>query len=69
MMITATVAIFIATVVIVGVLLYLLDTINPASDHRIKIVVNVIVIMLLLLYGLQILGVIPPHDWPTINTR
>lgn len=49
---------FIITLIIVGVLLYLLNTLVP-MDARIKTVINVVVLLFVLLYVLQGFGVLP----------
>jgi uncharacterized protein YhhL (DUF1145 family) len=47
---------FIITLIIVGVVLYLVNTLLPI-DARIKTVINVVVLICVLLYTLQFFGI------------
>jgi hypothetical protein len=49
---------FIVTLIIIGVLLYLVNTLIP-MDSRIKTVINVVVLILVLLYTLSAFGILP----------
>ena len=57
---------FLITLVIVGVVLYLLNTLVP-MDSRIKTVINVIVLLCVFLYVLSAFGVIPAHTFPSLK--
>lgn len=46
------------TLIIIGVLLYLVNTLIP-MDGKIKTVINVVVLILVLLFVLQSFGVLP----------
>jgi hypothetical protein len=52
--------------IIVGVALYLLNTLVP-MDSRIKTVINVVVIIVVLLYVLQAFGILPAHLFPSLK--
>lgn len=54
------------TLMIVGVLLYLLNTLVP-MDPRIKTAINVIVLLVVFLYVLGCFGVLPAHFLPTLR--
>lgn len=49
---------FLITLVVVGVLLYLLNTLVP-MDGRIKTVINVVVLLGVFIYALSAFGVLP----------
>lgn len=51
---------------IVGVVLYLLNTLVP-MDGRIKTVINVVVILAVFLYVLQAFGVLGAHSLPALR--
>lgn len=54
------------TLIIVGVVLYLLNTLVP-MDTRIKTVINVVVILCVFLYALEAFGVLPPGSFPHLR--
>lgn len=54
---------FLITLVIIGVILYLLNTLVP-MDQKIKTVINVVVLVLVFFYALVSFGVIPAHSFP-----
>lgn len=52
---------FLITLVIIGALLYIVNTLVP-MDARIKTVINVVVLILVLLYVLELFGIIPANS-------
>jgi len=52
--------------VIVGVVLYLLNTLVP-MDARIKTVINVVVLLAVFLYVLQSFGFVSSHSFPSLR--
>lgn len=60
---------FLLTALIAGVLLYLFNTSAPGTNQKIRVIISVVVVLLLGLYGLQVIHVIPWDDWPTIKMR
>lgn len=52
--------------IIVGVVLYLLNTLVP-MDSRIKTVINVVVLLAVFLYVLQAFGLVSAHSFPSVK--
>jgi hypothetical protein len=57
---------FLITLVIVGVCLYLLNTLVPMSP-KIKTVINVVVLVMVFFYVLSAFGVIPASSFPHLR--
>lgn len=57
---------FLITLIIIGVCLYLLNTLVPMDD-KIKTVINVVVLLVVFLYVLQIFGVFPAGSLPHLK--
>jgi hypothetical protein len=57
---------FLITLIVVGVVLYLLNTLVP-MDARIKTVINVVVLLCVFLYALQAFGIISGHNFPSLR--
>lgn len=49
---------FIVVLIVVGVLLYLFNTLVP-MDQKIRTVINVVVGLAIFLYALQVFGILP----------
>lgn len=57
---------FLITLVIIGAILYIVNTLIP-MDARIKTVINVVVLILVLLYVLELFGIVPASSMPHLK--
>ena len=57
---------FLITLMIIGVCLYLVNTLIP-MDARIKQVINVVVLILVLFFVLSAFGVLPSGSFPSLR--
>lgn len=57
---------FLIVLIVVGVVLYLLNTLVP-MDPKIKTVINVVVLLLVFLYVLSAFGILPGHTLPALR--
>lgn len=54
------------TLVIVGICLYVLNTLVPL-DAKIKTVINIVVVIVVVVYILECFGIIPAHTIPALK--
>jgi len=61
---------FFITLIIFGVMLYILNTLVP-MDGKIKTIINIVAILLVLIFTLQTFGILPGAILPSgqFNTR
>jgi len=58
----------IITLIIIGVILWLINTLIP-MDPKVKTILNVVVVIVLLLWLLSVFGVVGPLDIPIGHIR
>jgi hypothetical protein len=63
-----TIVSLLVTLVIVGVLLYLLNTVIP-MDGKIKTIINVVVVLVVCVWLLEAFGVLGPYPLGTMRMR